>query len=102
STAVALLRVCLGKVAKSGRPTCSYGRPIGPVVAWPTGGCLNDETAERPEPAFVMGADNRRSPWPCGLPKIINADVSPGFAARHWRWERAWLRWPWPWRAVQE
>jgi drug/metabolite transporter, DME family len=28
STAVTLLRVCLGKVAKSGRPACSSGRPI--------------------------------------------------------------------------
>jgi drug/metabolite transporter, DME family len=31
STAVTLLRVCLGRVAKSGRPTCRGGRPIRPV-----------------------------------------------------------------------
>jgi hypothetical protein len=33
STAVTLLRVCLGTVAKSVRPGCNPGRPMAPVVA---------------------------------------------------------------------
>jgi drug/metabolite transporter, DME family len=48
STAVTLLRVCLGRVAKSGRPTSRTRRPIRPVYRDQRAGVSTTSTAERP------------------------------------------------------
>jgi drug/metabolite transporter, DME family len=81
SAAVTLLRVCLGRVAKSGRATCRAGRPIRPVYRDQRAGVSTTRRRSGHSPPLSW-EQTEKEPRPCGLTKIINADVSPGFAAK--------------------
>jgi drug/metabolite transporter, DME family len=81
STAVTLLRVCLGRVAKSGQATCRGGRPIRPVYRDQRAGVSTARRRSGYSPPLSR-EQTEKEPRPCGLTKIINADASPGFAAR--------------------